>query len=208
MRAFSNTIRLLEKWPASHIANEMNKRTLLRSQLIQAWRTAIDTDYKRQRINSERSLQASIWSELNKIFGDQPRRMFIEPGIVIVNTNTDEQQRTVRVPDLVICNSTEIIGVMEIKYGPRVKPSYKKDLETLTWIAQHGSEIAIANYRFRGNIVDAHAYKMSKSVVFAWAGVHRDEDFSLPIPESIKENFLALHAVTRKDGDPEIRVSQ
>lgn len=186
----------------------MNKRTLLRSQLTQAWRTAIEIDYKRQRINSERSLQASFWSELNRIFGDQPRRMFIEPSMVIVNTNTEGKQRIVRVPDLVICNSTEIIGIMEIKYLPRGKPNYKKDLETLAWIAEHGSEMAVANYRFRGNIADAHAYKMSRSVIYAWGGVHCDDNFSLPIPERIRGNFLELHAVTRKDGDPEVRVGQ
>lgn len=147
-----------------------------------------------------------MWSELNKIFGDQPRRMFIEPGIVIVNADAEGKQRTIRMPDLVICNSTEIIGIVEIKYQPRVKPNYKKDLETLAWIAENGSNIAITNYRFRGSIADAHAYKMSKYVVFAWAGVHRDESLSLPVPENIKENFLALHAVTRKNGNPEIRI--
>lgn len=186
----------------------MNKRTLLRSQLIQAWESSIETDYKRQLINSERSLQASIWSELKKIFGESPRRMFIEPGLVIVKDSAHGRERTVRVPDLVICNSVEVIGVVEIKYQPRGKPNYAKDLKTLAWIAENGQEFAIANDRFRGKAVDSHKYKMSKSVVYVWAGVHRDSEVFLPVPENLKSNFLELHAITNKDGDPMVRVGR
>ncbi|MBW8466300.1 hypothetical protein [Acidovorax sp.] len=163
----------------------MNNRKLLRSQLIEAWHQAIEFDYKRQRINSERSLQASIWSKLNKIFDNQPRRMFIEPSLAVISSATEGQKQIVRVPDLVICNSREIIGVVEMKYRPNTKPNYKKDIDTLAWIAENGSNIVISNYRFRGNIADAHAYKMAKSVVFVWTGVHRDKNISLDIPKRL-----------------------
>lgn len=182
----------------------MNNRKLLRSQLIEAWHQAIESDYKRQRINSERSLQASIWSKLDKIFDNQPRRMFIEPSLAVISSVAEGQKRIVRVPDLIICNSREIIGVVEMKYRPNTKPNYKKDIDTLAWIAKNDSNIVISNYRFRGDIADAHTYKMAKSVVFAWAGVHRDKNISLDIPKSIKENFLELHAITRMNQDPEI----
>lgn len=111
-------------------------------------------------------------------------------------------------PDLLICNSREIIGVVELKYQPRARPNYSKDLETLEWIATHGSNISITNERFRGKTADARTYKLSKSVVYVWAGVHADKSITLPIPARLKSNFLELHAITTKDDDPVIRLGE
>ena len=185
----------------------MTRRNLLRSQLTKAWKESINGAYKQQRINSERSLQASIWSELNKLFSDIPRRMFIEPSLSIHEKNSNgANARKHRIPDLVICNSVEIIGIVEMKYQPRGKPDYKKDLETLEWIADHAESLTVSNARYRGKETDAKPYKLSKSVVYVWAGVHSDATVSLPIPEKIKYNFLELHAVTGISTDPKLIV--
>ena len=184
----------------------MNQRSLLRSQINQAWQQAIETNYQRQRINSERSLQAAVWSQLNTIFEDSTRRMFIEPGIVIHTTGVDGAiTRTVRIPDMVVCNSREIIAVLELKYQPRVKPTYAKDLATLAWISNAREQVAISNTRFRGVEADARTYKLASSVLYVWAGIHSDANASLSPPAEIASNFLELHAVTAHDEPPVFR---
>jgi len=145
----------------------MNERRLLKSQIIAAWHQCIAEDYRAQRINSERSLQASLWSRLNPLLSKN-RRMFIEPYIVIrIGTGT------IRViPDLVICNTKEVIGVLELKYKPRARPEYKKDIATLSIIAKYRESIAVSNQRFRGQLIDETIYGLSKDILFVWAGVH------------------------------------
>lgn len=103
----------------------MNRRGLLRGQLTQAWGMAIDEDYRRQRINSERSLQASLWSKLNVLLPPESRRMFIEPKLKATVAALDGQVKPeFRFPDIVICNTREVIGIVEVKYLPRAKPNW------------------------------------------------------------------------------------
>ena len=178
----------------------VNQRTLLRSQISKAWQKALDKNYPLQRINSERSLQAAVWAELNCIFSDCARRMFIEPGVVVYSeTASGEKQRNVRYPDLVICNSREIIAVLELKYLPRGKPAYTKDLATLALIANARDQVSITNNRFRGVEADPHVYKLATSVLYVWAGVHNDAHATLSPKPEVAGNFLELHAVTGHD---------
>ena len=187
----------------------MNQRWLLKSQIIQAWNDCIKNDYSAQRINSERSLQASFWSYLNDILSIN-RRMFIEPCMTI-KTNG----RTGKIfPDLVICSTRDVIGVIELKYLPRATPNYKKDIKSLSTIAKHREHITISNERFRGRAVDEKIYGLSKSILFVWAGVHAGGNSitSNQIYESLYSTgykelegcFIELHAETNKNSAPRI----
>lgn len=177
-------------------------RNRLRKQIIEAWTASIETDYQRQRINSERSLQASLWSQLNQRLDVRTRRMFIEPSVTL---NTKAGTKTLY-PDLVICNSKQIIAVIELKYQPRIQPSYRKDIETLRLIASHRSEINLSNSRYRGTEADSKAYSLARETLFVWAGVHRatsssgDRQTLQPFNTGIAELadcYLELHASTR-----------
>ena len=185
----------------------MKERGLLKSQIIKAWRQCIAEDYRIQRINSERSLQASFWSRLNSLLSKN-RRMFIEPCVVI-RTN----RGTTRVfPDLVICNTKEVIGVIELKYQPRAKPNYAKDISTLSRIAKHRRTISISNQRFRGQPIDETTYILSKHILFVWAGVHASINSinkdSAPLYSAgyneLKGCFIELHAETSINSLPKI----
>jgi hypothetical protein len=102
------------------------------------------------------------------------RSMFIEPSIRLdVDQDGGSQQRQTRFPDLVICNSREVIGIVEIKYQPRVQPNWQKDLRTFLWIVSNRDRIAISNEHFLGIGVDERIYPLAKDVLFAWVGVHR-----------------------------------
>ena len=184
-------------------------RHLLRNQIIESWTAAIETDYQRQRINSERSLQASLWSQLNRRLHHRTRRMFIEPAIKVM---TSLGPKTLY-PDLVVCNSNKVIAVIELKYEPRKSPTYRKDIETLRLIASQREAVAISNNRYRGKETDSTEYGLARETMFVWAGIHRQqipapgEDaallFNAGIPE-LKNCFLELHAVTRVGQDPSI----
>jgi len=181
-------------------------RRPLKNIIIEAWRGSIERDYLTQRINSERSLQASFWSHLNALL-PETRRIFIEPSIKI------KVGRRVRqiYPDIVICNTRQVISIIELKYLPRVKPSYKKDIENLALISENRNQITLAHSRFSGVRKGRKEYSLSKTILFVWAGIHarsREEIlrlYSEPY-ESLAGSFIQLHAETRRSGMPEIYV--
>ena len=182
----------------------MSTRPLLRRQITEAWRQSIATDYTAQRINSERSLQASVWAQLNALLPSGTRRMFIEPCMSVPGSG-----RQVRFPDIVICNTREVIGIVELKYQPRGKPSWSKDLATFHWVTENTARISISNARFRGVGTDSRSYPLSKTILYVWAGVHAacDLDLRTHISPAVSQCFLALHAETQHGQAASVRVA-
>ena len=180
----------------------MANRSLLKKQVREAWRQSITDDYAAQRINSERSLQASFWSKLNTLLAPKSRRMFIEPCMSVPGLG-----RQVRYPDLVICNSREVIGVIELKYQPCAKPKWRKDVETFHFLATHRETISISNTRFRGIVADARLYPLANDVLFVWAGVHAPCDLILNehVDPILAPHFMSLHAETQLSSAPFLR---
>jgi len=180
----------------------MKQRSFIRSKIIDAWQRCIEDDYCNQRINSERSLQASFWSHLNASL-PKTRRLFIEPSLMV--RSRSGVQRII--PDIVVCNTKEVISVVELKYLPRTQPRYKKDIESLSTIAKNRKRLSITNDRFKGSEQDATVYSLSENVLFVWAGVHAHERsnagalYSEGYP-SLEGCFLQLHAVTQKHKNP------
>lgn len=177
----------------------MNVRSALRRHVQWAWRASIEADYCRQRINSERSLQASLWSNLNRILPAN-RRMFIEPLLSARGAR--------RFPDIVVCNSRFVIAVIELKYQPRARPTWHKDLKTFEWVAQHKANITVSNHRFRGSKADSRTYSMARQVLYVWAGMHRDSSAYLThvLKPAYRKAFMELHAITSASGQPRLRV--
>jgi hypothetical protein len=180
----------------------MANRSLLKKQIREAWRQSISVDYAAQRINSERSLQASLWSNLNAILVPKTRRMFIEPCMSVPGLG-----KQVRYPDLVICNSREVIGIIELKYQPRARPQWQKDVDTFHFLATHRETISISNSRFRGVAADARFYPLGSDVLFVWAGVHAPCDLILKkhVDPILAPHFMALHAETQLSSAPNLR---
>jgi hypothetical protein len=181
----------------------MKQRGLLQKQIIEAWCNCITEDYNSQRINSERSLQASFWSQLNCILPKNRRRMFIEPTIAI----TENGSKYNVIPDLVICNTKEVIGVIELKYRPRGNPVYSKDIDSLAVIARHREGITISNDRYRGQAMDETEYRLSKHILFVWAGIHAPVGFDSGTLYSAGRDelngcFIELHAETSQNALP------
>ena len=172
----------------------MSSRRLLRRHITEAWRQSITTDYAAQRINSERSLQASVWANLNALLPIKTRRMFIEPRMSVPG-----RVNQARFPDIVICNTREVIGIIELKYQPRIRPSWAKDLATFHWITKNRKKIVVSNLRFRGIEIDSHSYHLAENVLYAWAGVHAacEVDLTAHVAPAVSSCFLALHAETR-----------
>lgn len=180
----------------------MKQRSLIKSQIIKAWSECIDDDYCSQRINSERSLQASFWAHLNKTL-PKNRRLFIEPS---VSMRIDGSLIKL-IPDIVVCNTREVISVIELKYLPRAQPKHSKDIKSLSLIAENRHQITIANDRFRGSEQDSNEYSLSKSILFVWAGVHaklKDENKTLFSEghKALDNCYMQLHAETEKDNNP------
>ena len=159
----------------------MNRRALLRKHFLDAWKSCINEDYRQQRINSERSLQASLWSRLNSKLPPKNRRMFIEPCLQI-KANKESVKKH---PDLVICNTNtrEVICIVELKYQPRVKPDWKKDIDTFKWIIVNRDKLFVSNTRFRGLETDNKTYQLSKDILFVWAGIHTE--FGIKLKEKL-----------------------
>jgi hypothetical protein len=182
----------------------MKQRALLKSQIIKAWNKSMKRDYFNQRINSERSLQASFWSHLNQLLKGN-RRLFIEPTMSIKIKNNKKRI----IPDIVVCSAKQVISVIELKYMPRAQPKYQKDIKSLVLIAKNRNKISIANERFRGTEKDGTRYSLSKNILFVWAGVHAKEKLEINQSysaghESLDGCYLELHAETKTNSKPKV----
>ena len=181
----------------------MTIRRPLQTQLLKAWRTAISEHYTSCQINSERSLQASLWGNL---IAELPpsRRTFIEPRI---HCETDTAIPKL-FPDLIVCNSRSVIAVIELKYTPRMNPQFKKDLRTLNWLATNKSTLYVENTRYLGQNKRQHRYVLADHVLFGWASVHkfqnphRDARNLASDYPALSNCFVELHAETKADSDP------
>lgn len=139
------------------------QRRPLRSQLKEAWGIAINQRYQSELINSERGLQFYFCEALLRIFEDSgvKRRLFIEPRLEILNGTA------YRYPDVVICNTRRIIGIVEIKYAPRVRPQkgVEKDLSTLSFAAREASRLTLSNDRYLGPNAGKKLYPLANDAV-------------------------------------------
>lgn len=169
----------------------MRTRSTLRSQLKRAWRSTIEQHYNEQLINSEHGLQAYFCVELLQEFDDMSRRIFIEPLMSFSKGR--------RHPDIVICDSKSIIGIVEFKYVPRGRPQYQKDLTTLQLAVENADSLKISNDRFRGVVADDRSYPLSPTAVLCWAGIYTGEVVNMKTSEEVSKlgkHFLQLDART------------
>jgi len=163
---------------------------------VAAWKQTINVRYASCLINSERGLQAYFCAALLEQFDNLSRRIFIEPRLSQAGVKGS------RYPDVVICHSEQIIGVVELKYQPRGRPTYEKDLNTLRWIAENHEQIKVSNDRYFGPPAKARVFSLAPDAVLCWAGVYKgaQENVSQFVPTELKARFLGLHALTSQDG--------
>lgn len=185
----------------------MKQRALLRRQIIRAWCRTIRDNYGT--INSERSLQAALWHHLHALFkqAGKLRQILIEPCVIL----TGDKERVY--PDLVICNSRTVIGVIELKYLPRGAPKHEKDMNTLRALQDERGTISIKNERYRGELSNRHEYRLAQNVLFVWAGLYsRDHAGDWKTGSLVERTmttplagrFLELHALTASGERPRI----
>jgi hypothetical protein len=186
----------------------MQSRTLLRRHLAKAWEKTLKCEYSQQLINSERGLQIYFCKHLLDQFSSTKvsRRLFIEPRLT-----TPSEPKIAKYPDIVICNSRSVIGIVEIKYLPRVRPKFDKDLETLDWVLAHSKELVLSNDRYRGPCAQAKKYPLSNDAVLCWGGVYaapKEESITLTeVPAApINQRVFVLHALTHDEAEPDVIV--
>lgn len=178
----------------------MKQRRLIKSQIIDAWKHSIDIDYQPRRITSEPALQASLWRHLNNQLQEN-RRVFTEPTLSVDGRKI--------IPDLVVCNSRSVIAVIELKYLPRGRPRYAKDIQNLALLAEHREKVVMSDARFRGVGHRVKAYPFARHILFVWAGVHAR---AKALPTNLYSDghplldgcFMELHAETAKEGPPTV----
>ena len=178
----------------------MHRRNQLRSHLREAWRRTIEHQYCNQQINSERSLQAFLCANLMAVFEENAarRRIFIEPKLK--GPGWVGQRK----PDILVCNTREIIGVIELKYAPKGRPRVDKDLQTLSGLVSKPGKYTVENDRYLGIQRDGRTYALARNAVIGWAGVHRGLNHALSshLPKRIRGHFMELYAKTSRDSDP------
>lgn len=170
----------------------MHKPTNLRDQLKQAWKATIEKHYNCQRINSEHGLQTYFFIELQEQLEGMGRQIYIAPKMRFA----DDQRRH---PDLMICDSEEIIGIVELKYKPRGRADYLKDVKTLRLAVKNKDTLTISNDRFLGVVANDKRYPLSASAVLCWAAVYTGRPIALEGSDKVAElghHFLQLDART------------
>jgi hypothetical protein len=181
----------------------MTRRKLLRKHILNAWRETIEDHYSQRLINSERGLQIYFCAALlHQFAGDGvQRRIFVEPRI-----STKGAPGSVY-PDIVVCNTRQIISVIELKYLPRSRPMYRKDLQSLATVAGNAGGVILSNNRYLGIEIKNHPYTLATDAVLCWGGVYRGRQFDLAdeISPELKSRFLQLNALTSDGHQPIIR---
>ena len=185
----------------------MTEKTLLRAQLKRAWKNTIENEYAEQLINSENGLQIYFCAALLAQFktSNVRRRLFIEPRLRFSDGSA-------RHPDIVICDTKNIVGIVELKYTPRGrpgKPSLDKDRETLMQAVTDANSLQISNDRYLGKTLNKRSFSLAKNAVLCWAGVYKGEEIDLRSKiknELLRKRFLQLSALTVKDAPPTIRL--
>jgi len=184
-----------------YYALQMPNRVLLRRQMRHAWAETIRSAYLDQVISSERALQVYFTARLMDLFWEEnvKRRVFVEPKMQL-----DTGARVH--PDLLVCNSRSIIGVVELKYQPKMRPRYEKDFATFELLAAHGTGIEIENHRYRGPDSGGGRYALSADPMYVWAGIYRgpERDISGCETDIDPGQLLVLHAATNAETAPKI----
>lgn len=181
----------------------MTDQATVRKQLTVAWK-ACEQDYNSHAINSERSLQAVFYFHLRRRFSKHLNMtVFVEPRFVL----TSGSSGSVAFPDLVVCDKTCIVAVVELKYQPRKVMTTANDLRKLISFSECCSGISLTNNRSRGITTEPNTYTLSDDALFVWAGVHRgaargagggfriDPQVAASTQE-FRSRFLQLHADT------------
>lgn len=128
--------------------------------------------YEQQLINSERSMQAAMWHELWKQFKKEKLstfKLYVEPRVRLPKMARLEA-RTV-IPDLVVCNDSGVIAVIELKFSPRAAPSSRKDFATFSRMSLQHDKVTVHNTRWLGDKPVSKPYQMADSVLFVWAAI-------------------------------------
>ncbi|MDD2180741.1 hypothetical protein OIN59_25265 [Acidovorax sp. D2M1] len=177
----------------------MSTRNLLRKHIAIAWHRTMEEAYANRLIYNERALQMYFCRRLEDAFGAHRRSVFVEPSFSVPGSSA-------RIPDVVVCNSRRIIGVIELKYTPQKKAQYEKDLDTLRWFASHSEPLALCNQRYKDERERfSKRYELASDAVLCWAGVYAGprEDIEKNA-ESLGPRFLHLHAITSAECPLEI----
>lgn len=122
----------------------------------QAWQKST-ADYAQRKLNSEHTLQASIYHHLRQ---ELPDDFVVYTEAVVRLPESDLPGKKKVVLDLLICHGTEIIAAVELKYKPRgipVSDALRKDIKSLSLIRNRRSSadrVAIEMPRFRSTSSD------------------------------------------------------
>jgi len=106
----------------------------------------------------------------------------------------------------VVCNSRTVIGIIELKYQPKVQPQWQKDLDTMEWAAANREGLSVQNKRYKGIETDGRTYPLSPHTLFVWAGIHAktDSEINGNLSDRLTGGFMELHAETRANEAPEV----
>lgn len=128
-------------------------------------------EYERGTLVSERHLQAILYSEANQHLYDRNIILLIEPKI----QTTRDCQITGLIPDMLLVQGNEVVGVVEIKYVPYKYVPYEKDFDTFQAFNSLRNNDSIRIYlkviANDGNWDKSNSYVISKNLKFYYFAI-------------------------------------
>lgn len=166
-----------------------------------AWHMCISRHYVHAEINSEAALQTLFCTYLFREFEDHHKqdvwRLFVEPRLI------SEDETSVVLPDVLVCNARRIVGAIELKYKPKGPAAWQKDLNTLAGLANRSGSagLKVDNQRYRGPSRKIfREYEIADDALFVWAGVSSKQLDLENIPSDLKNRQLLIAEAITSEG--------
>ena len=105
----------------------------MKNAILESWEMVCG-QYKRGRINSERTMQAFFFRFLQDAVPD--RAVFCEPGVEVATFRA--------IPDILVTEAGNVVAAVELKFVPHAYPVFEDDLNKLAHYANHCESFPLA----------------------------------------------------------------
>lgn len=159
----------------------------MKNALWESWEL-VRSEYRRGRINSERTLQAFLFRFLQDALPDH--NVFCEPGVDVSDVRA--------IPDILVVEDGSVVAAVELKFKPQSYPVYEEDLRKLGYYGEHKETFPLTLDPATGR-ESLSRFRFADDCLLVFAAIGRfdadavDDSFlKSKMPVGLADRFIAL----------------